>query len=408
MHRVRLLSVLSCASALSLIACSPEGGGPGGGGGGGGGGDAGPGGGGGETSQAQCTDGADNDGDGYGDCADPGCAVWTECGGTGRPDGSVRGDGGFEGCAEMPYVAAETFAPVDIIFVVDSSGSMSEEADLVQNNINSFAASISSSGIDYHVIMMTDPGFVTVPPPLGTDAMRYLFINQAVGSHNAFELILSRFPDYSSFLRAGAATHIVVVTDDESDMGETEFKTQMDTLLGHTFRFHSVASPDETRCMGFPPLEICVPGCEGPHGDAPDVGARYYRLAGLTGGTTFSICSERWDDLWTTLRESVLVSATLPCYYALPTPAGGETLNPDQVNVTYTPSSGTGTNLPRALDAARCTDSSGTGVAAWYYDNNDAPTQIILCPAACTLVEGGGEGASLNIVLGCETEMILI
>jgi hypothetical protein len=369
--------------------------------------DGGAGGGGGETTQPQCTDGVDNDGDGYGDCADPGCAVWAECGGAGRPDGSAGGDGGFMECARDVREAMETFAPVDIIFVVDSSGSMSEEADLVQNNINTFAASISSSGIDYHVIMMTDPSYVTVPPPLGTDAMRYLFINQSVGSHNAFELILSRFPDYSSFLRAGAATHIVVVTDDESDMGDSEFRTQMDTLLGRTFRFHAVASEDASHCVepfGFP----CIPGCAGSHGEAADVGARYYRLATATGGTTFSICSDSWDALWATLRESVLVSATLPCYYELPPPADGETLNAEQVNVTYTDAGGTVTTLPRALEAARCTDSSGAGVPAWYYDNNDAPTQIILCPAACTLVEGAGEGARIDIVLGCETEMILI
>ena len=404
MRGVRLF--VAVAAGVALSACSPDAGGPGGGGGGtri----DGGPGGGGGEGTHADCTDGFDNDGDGFGDCADPGCAAWAECGGSGR-DGGPGVDTGLSECASVVSEAMETFAPVDIIFVVDSSGSMSEESDIVQENINDFAAEIAASGVDYHVIMMTSPSYVTVPPPLGTDATRYLFIDQSIGSHAAFEQILNHYADYEHFLREGAATHIVVVTDDESNMGETEFRTQMEMRLGHTFRFHAVASEDATHCEGFPPFEICIPGCEGPHGEAADVGARYYRLAGATGGTTFSICAGDWSALWATLRESVLVSATLPCYYALPEPPAGEMFNADRVNVAYTDASGGETVLPRASDPSLCTDAGGTPVRAWYYDNNDAPTQIILCPAACDLVEAAGEGARVDIALGCDTEMILI
>src|SRR5690606_27369568 len=130
-------------------------------------------------------------------------------------------------------------------------------------------------------------------------------------------------------------------------------KTEMETRLGAPFRFHAVASEDTSHCL--PPLGFpCVPGCMGPHGDAADVGARYYRLAGLTGGTTFSICASDWSALFTTLRESVLVSAMLPCYYELPEPPEGEVFSADRVNVAYTDASGAETILPRAIDASRC------------------------------------------------------
>lgn len=405
MRRVR--PILSIVVIAALAACAPARSGPGGGGGrdagGGGPGPDGGGAGGAEATQADCTDGLDNDGDGLGDCDDPGCAIWTECGGT------AEADAGLDECASVVSEAEETLAPVDIIWVVDSSGSMREEAGLVQENINSFVADISTSGVDYHVIMMTDPSYVTVPPPLGTDPMRYLFIDQPIGSHAAFEQLLARFDDYAHFLRAGAATHIVVVTDDESGMREEDFRTMMEARLGHSFRFHAVASEDAEHCESVPFLgEICEPGCEGPHGDAADVGARYYRLAEVTGGTTFSICASDWSALWTTLRESVVVSAMLPCYYELPEPPEGETFDEERVNVSFTDPSGAETVLPRAIDSTRCTDGSGSPVRAWHYDDNDAPSQIILCPAACELVEGAGEGARVDIALGCETEMVLI
>ena len=413
MSSVRAFHSLAACALLAVAgpACSPEGGPGGRGGGGGGGGTDGGGGGGGERSQPECTDGIDNDMDGLGDCTDPDCAVWAECGGTVADGGTGGGsDAGLEECASVVSEAESTFAPVDIIWVVDSSGSMSEEADLVQRNINSFATDISTSGVDYHVIMMTDPGFATVPPPLGTDPTRYLAIDQPVGSTNAFELLLSRYDDYSHFLRDGAVTHIVVVTDDESAMGETTFRTQMETKLGHSFRFHAVASEDTTHemCAPFGGLCFTQDGCAGPHGEAADIGARYYSLAMMTGGTTFSICAEDWSPLFATLRESVVVSAMLPCYYELPEAPEGEMFDKERVNVVYTDPGGVETVLPRAIDESKCWDAAGTPVRAWHYDDNDAPTQIILCPAACDLVEAGGEGARVDIALGCETEMILI
>jgi hypothetical protein len=44
---------------------------------------------------------------------------------------------------------------------------------------------------------------------------------------------------------------------------------------------------------------------------------------------------------------------------------------------------------------------------AWFYDDNEAPTRILMCPAACDLVESDGTG-QVVIILGCDTGMILI
>ena len=67
--------------------------------------------------------------------------------------------------------------PVDIILVVDNSGSMTDEIVAIQNNINSgFADILSRSGLDYRVIAVARHGSASAaqsicisrPPPLST------------------------------------------------------------------------------------------------------------------------------------------------------------------------------------------------------------------------------------------------
>ena len=60
---------------------------------------------------------------------------------------------------------------VDIIFVVDNSGSMTDEIDAIRRNINdNFAAIIEASGVDYRVILLSQYGRegtnVCIEPPL--------------------------------------------------------------------------------------------------------------------------------------------------------------------------------------------------------------------------------------------------
>jgi hypothetical protein len=391
-------------SSVVLVACSAKGGG------GGGTGDGGGGGGGGETTHDQCGDGIDNDGDGVSDCSDPNCAVWTECGGSGDA-GPTSGSDGSAPCAVASAEAAPTYAPVDIIWTIDNSGSMSEEASLVQEQLTDFTADIVSSGVDFRVVMITAAGFVTIDPALASDPMRFRRVEQSVNSHDAFEVTLASFGAYSDFLRPSARTHIVVVTDDESDTSEASFRTSMETMLGHPFIFHAIASEfAEHDCVTIPIIgTMCDRGCEGPRGDAADVGETYYRLATATGGTQFSICSVDWSPLWATLRDSVVVSAAVPCRFSVPEPPAGMSFDPAAVTVTFTGSSGGMYTYPRALDAARCTDAAGDSVRAWYYDDNDAPTQILLCPAACMEVESDrGEGARVDVTFVCEPQVVLI
>lgn len=306
-------------------------------------------------------------------------------------------------CARDVTMAETRSRPVDIIWIIDNSGSMSEEAMIVQDNINAFAASIGASGIDYHVVVMTRAGFVNVPPPLGTDAMRFRFADVDVQSSDGLTDLVANFSAYSDFLRPEAVTHFIAVTDDESSMGWMDFRSQMEmtSLLGHAFTFHAIASPPgSTHCPPPPfPCFIEDDGCDGPGDqDAADNGDEYWGISMATGGTQHSICTTDWSSLFSSLTSAIAVPMPLPCRYALPPPPDGMTLDRMRVNVSYTPSGSTSEIIIPYVGSYPACDPTRGG---WYYEGDD----VVMCPATCTTISSDASGR-IDIVLGCETVLI--
>jgi len=310
-----------------------------------------------------------------------------------------RADDPFTECAAETTVAETRFQPVDVIWIVDSSGSMRGEADNVQANINAFAGTIGGAMIDYHVVMVSASSFVNVPGPLGTDPSRFLYVEEEVGSNEGLIDLVNRFESYRDFLRPSASTHFVVVTDDESeDMDATTFTTRMQSLLGHDFILHAIASPPgSTHCEppGF--CFVTVNGCEGPDDEAADNGDEYWSVASRTGGERLSICTRDWSALFGTLTAAIAVRTELPCRYVLPAAPDGMALDRMRVNVVYTPSTGTGEAVIPHVDSF----SGCSGLGGWYYEDDE----IVVCPATCTTL-GADAAGQVDIALGCATVLI--
>jgi hypothetical protein len=74
-------------------------------------------------------------------------------------------------------------------------------------------------------------------------------------------------------------------------------------------------------------------------------------------------------------------------------PADQTKYDPWDATVVYKPGSGGQVPLSQVTDKSKC----GKG---WYFDNNSAPTKIMLCPETCTLVQGDPNG-SIQISFGC-------
>jgi len=87
----------------------------------------------------------------------------------------------------------------------------------------------------------------------------------------------------------------------------------------------------------------------------------------------------------------------IACNFSVPMATmGGTPIDPTLLNVNYTSGTGTVVPLVKVADAASC----GTE-PAWYYDNEAMPTEILLCPTACTTVTADAN-AQIQILAGCK------
>jgi hypothetical protein len=84
--------------------------------------------------------------------------------------------------------------------------------------------------------------------------------------------------------------------------------------------------------------------------------------------------------------------SALGCQFNMPKTDAG-IVDPSKLAVQFTPSGASPQTLPNAGSKAGC---NGDG---FYYDNNQTPTTITLCPATCTKA---GTGGTVNITVPCQ------
>jgi hypothetical protein len=90
--------------------------------------------------------------------------------------------------------------------------------------------------------------------------------------------------------------------------------------------------------------------------------------------------------------------AALGCTYKIPLPESG-TVDFGQVNVQYKPGGGGPSQIiPQVPNKGACPTSGN----AWYYDNPQTPTQIILCQATCGTISSDSHG-EVDVLTGCKT-----
>ncbi len=292
-------------------------------------------------------------------------------------------------CPDSRTVAArEASVPVDIIWALDSSGSMLDDAMRMRENVNIFWDSITSADVDARVIFVAEAGYAPGAPV--EFARRYVEVDEEVDSWNPLSVLANNFRDYERFLRADATTHFVVVTDDDSRVMEWEtFNEIMLEQLGHEYFFHAVASERVTPSPANP-LGVCST----PTSAAFRPGWEYMGLTEATGGLFLSICNEDWSELFTLLSERIAIRIPLPCGYSLPIPPPpGIEYYPERFTLLWQLPGEAGPRvLPRAGDTE---DACGEGW--WYFEGSD---RINLCPSTCEEVEA--LGGSVTVDMGCD------
>lgn len=334
--------------------------------------------------------------------------------------------------------------PVDVIFVVDNSGSMAEEIAAIRKNINQdFASIISSSGVDYRVIMISKYGndslTVCVDPPLAqsgcnagiqeTNSLFFYHYDQEIGSSDALCQILATFDQpgaqgraptgWQAWLRPNAHKAFVVITDDSplctyrngetnQSFGGAAIDPFEDALNFHRallqrsgaqfgvppeikYQFFSIvglavnAMPNEPY---FPHHGIVTSTCD----TAPGPGPTYQALSIITDALRYPVCEGRsFDAVFRVLAKSVIQASQADCEFEVPKAPTDQALVLDSVNLEYHPGDGSAPQrFKQVASAASCKTANS------FYISD----RIRLCPAACTLVKKDPT-PEVQILFGC-------
>ncbi|MEM1416339.1 MAG: vWA domain-containing protein [Myxococcota bacterium] len=358
-------------------------------------------------------------------------------------------------CVEGSSAAEIERAPVDIIFLVDNSGSMAEAIRNVREGLNGFAERITRSGLDYRILMLSARGTgeldICIPEPLAGDALcgdgeRFFHIDLDLRSTQILEQVLGTLGQtegfragdsrggraWRSLLRPGSTKSFVVVTDDNQRVGagtspELEGRTPLETLSfesypggPHPFQRANALGPGIlTEAYGDLFAEYVFNGIYGADPAEPsrtcgplavNAGATYSALIDRTGGVRAPICAQASSEAWTAffddVANSVRDTADVACEVLIPPPPEGRVLDPSRVNV-YLRAGGEDTLIPKAAERATADDCGITG--GWYYDDEASPTEVRLCPVTCGAVNdvlAEEESGEVIVELGCQSLII--
>lgn len=335
-------------------------------------------------------------------------------------------------CRSISEEAKQTYEPVDIVFAVDTSGSMVDEAAQVQANINSFSQQIINSGIDVHVVMLAADPFlilpgICVPAPLGsgmcpadTKLPNYFHYSQPtppgpIESVDGARKLVELFPVYKPHLRPGVRKYIVIVTDDDSRNAEES--------SGDAGKYHNnpngfiadytAIDPMMSDGMGNRTWRMSGIYAYSACPNSAQVGQVWQQIVNTTGGVSGDICNCSFgnpacaptfqgvfDELATKIIQG---SQPLACQWQIPEPPMGETLDPDYVNVEFIDQN---VGVPETLYHVDGANDCDPLLGGWYYDDNAAPKNIILCPVSCDKVSAAPQGSKINLLFGCKTEVI--
>jgi hypothetical protein len=331
--------------------------------------------------------------------------------------------------------------PVDIIFVIDNSGSMADEIAAVRNNIQTdFASIIEDSGVDYRVIMVSRFGLdatgVCIEPPLSShpctkdlesnDGPRYFQYSQDIGSNDGLCQLLDTFDrplgkhaphGFQEWLRKDASKDIVIITDDDARCTYRDDHIQLlvgadnaepfdDALAFHAalrakapeqfagaYQFFSIVGlkgkdPDTDPLFPSDPLDPNV--CS----TAPGPGLSYQALSVATDALRYPVCEGRsFDAIFHAIADSVIKTSYADCTFQLPAVKAPEILLLSTVNLELQhDQSAPAEHYDQVKTPDDCKDDHS------FYISD----RIELCPRACQEVQRDKD-PQVQILYGCAT-----
>lgn len=333
------------------------------------------------------------------------------------PSADIEPETGGE-CVSQSADAELSYRPVDVLVVVDTSNSMGAAIAAMQASINDdFAAILGASGLDYRVIVAADYPTVCISPPLsGTDCDaapvapvvtdHYAHYDAATGSGSFLDNIVAwaTNPDpggllpggYVDALRPDAVKTIVGMTDGTSASNEVTLAAAFDDALlalpGSPF---GTAGDRQYVFHLFTSMPVNNPPAMpwGPADPLAGQGESIQQVAVLTGGLRFPFTqTQDFGAVFNTIATGVVEATPVSCEFAIPEPPPGESIDPDTIEIDYTPGGG---GIPETFH--QVVGPADCGADAFYI----ADGMVFLCPAACGVVQADTM-AHLDVRYGCD------
>ena len=345
-------------------------------------------------------------------------------GGSGNAGGSSGGSGGTSVVIDASLTDAELTAdgscaadelqaeavPLNIYFMLDRSASMTEQyggtmlIKALRNGIAGFVVDPASAGIfaaaqNFGVFVAGDPLNDScdpadyASPPLPWSVLPYPQLAEWVKLIQADGLTPS-VPALQGAVNAcvarlngatGQKCAVVFVTDGlpQGQCTTTDPKADLGAIASDAYNNAGIA----VFAIGFPNL--------------PQGGKEVLAEIASKGGTGTPVVMTGSGDVGQEFIDALnkIRGTALACEYKMPELPSGK--KPTFVVVRYTPGDGSGAQqLKRRLSKAECGAEGG-----WYYDDNAAPTKILLCPGSCAVVQPDTKGKVEILVMCTEQPM---
>jgi hypothetical protein len=365
------------------------------------------------------------------------------------PSGAISID---QACVIDREEATLVAQPVDIIFVLDNSGSMDDELEAVEANINvNFASILLESQVDYRVILISRhrteardeseeaSTSVCVASPLSDLTScdeadepefsdRFFQYSTKVESDDSFDVILDTYAPpfdegeeeyeeefdhapqgWSEWLRPGAKKVFLEVTDDDEDMSPEDFVAELTRIAPEhfgdpenpSFVFHSIVGLAEKAAPTaayLPDEPLQEDECTGNDGDVTSAGSTYQELSRSTGGLRFPLCQfDAYDVVFQRIAEDVVLTRGIACDFPIPAAPGGLELDLDNVAISYTPGAGA-----EAVQFGQAPGVNACQSDAFYI----AGDRLNLCPQTCATIRSN-PSANVAVLFTCESQILL-
>lgn len=364
-------------------------------------------------------------------CVDGMCTARSDASSTdaGSGDAGPRPDGGPGSDAGCPIVESSPIAarnPIDVILLVDGTGSTGEVPMYVREQVeNNLRVVLEAAGIDYRVILISMCEFDLTGIP--SDRYRRFPLVLGSGDPYAYRPLLLNYtnrqwptekaihttllepcvpesertgPGWSQHLRPGARKVFIHFTDSagagqniqgyDGTFDEELFEldpSAFGTREAPTFTYHAflgLAGGSDPAFTLYCPSEPIVSGtCTGPFRDPPGPGEGFQGVATRMRGYRAPVCAfDRYDEVFTSIAAGTVAYAQ-QCEFDLPDTPLGFTLNLDAIAVRYDTTGGATRDFRQVADLASC------GEDDFYVDRAADPPRVTLCPQACDLARHG-------------------